>query len=77
MFADDIAIISDTVIRLQLQLKCLHTFCEQSKLTVNVLKTKIIVFKRGGGLSQAERWTYNNCNIEIVNDFWFVGVCFH
>ena len=64
MFADDITIISDTIIGLQRQ------------LTVNVSTIKIIVFKRGGGLSRAERWTYNNCNIEVVNGFSYVGVFF-
>jgi len=60
MFADDIAIISDTIIGLQRQ------------LTVNMSKINIIEFKRGGGLTRAERWTYNSCNIEVVN----VGVFF-
>ena len=36
-----------------------------------------MVFKRCGCLSRAERWTCNNCNIEIVNDFSYVGVFFN
>ena len=35
-----------------------------------------MVFKRGGGSARAERWAYNNCNIEIVNGFSYVDVFF-
>ena len=52
MFADDIALISDTVIGLQMQLNCLHQFCITSKLVVNIDKTKVLVFKRGGQLAR-------------------------
>jgi len=43
------ALISDTVIGLQRQLNTLDEFCK-IKMNVNVCKTKVIVFKRGGRL---------------------------
>jgi hypothetical protein len=76
MFADDIAFIADTISNLQKQLNILQSFCDQSKLKVNVNKTKIVVFKRGGQLSRRERWTYNNNEIEVVSGFTYVGVYF-
>jgi hypothetical protein len=48
MFADDIALISDTIVGLQKQLNLLQQFCISSKFVVNIEKTKVLVFKRGG-----------------------------
>ena len=76
MFADDIALISDTVVGLQRQLNILFLFCEKSKLIVNIDKTKILVFKRGGAIARREKWYFNNNELEIVNGFTYVGVYF-
>ena len=76
MFADDIALIADTVVGLQRQLKRLYDFCQRSKVVVNITKTKIMVFERGGALARWEMWTFNNCKIEVVNGFTYVGLCF-
>ena len=48
MFADDIALLSDTVAGLQRQLNILYDYCLTSKLYVNIAKKKVLVFKRGG-----------------------------
>jgi len=54
MFAEDVALIPDTVIGLQRQLNTLVEFCTEYELDVNVNTTKVVVFKRGGRLSQKE-----------------------
>ena len=53
--ADDIALISDTIVGLQRQLHLLRDYCLESKLVVNVVKTKVVVFKNGGRISHHER----------------------
>ena len=40
---------------LQHQLNCLQTFCDINKLSVNIDKTKVLVFKNGGSLSRKEQ----------------------
>jgi len=40
MFADDMALIADTVVGLQRQLHILYDFCQRSKVVVNITKTK-------------------------------------
>jgi hypothetical protein len=50
LYADDLALISDTVFGLQRQLNILADYCREWGLTVNIDKTKIIVFRRGGQL---------------------------
>lgn len=76
MFADDIALMSDTVKGLQSQLNVLSEFCNKYMLSVNVTKTKIVVFKKGGVLARNEKWTYKNTYLEVVSSFCYVGLKF-
>ena len=45
LFADDIALISDTIVDLLRQLHLLRDYCLESKLVVNVVKTKVVVLR--------------------------------
>ena len=63
MFADDVALISDTVIGLQRQLSTLVEFCTEYEINVNVNKTKVVVFKRGGHVYLRKR---NGCLMENI-----------
>jgi len=74
MFADDLALIADTVLELQRQLNILSDFCLQYKLKVNEDKTKVVVFKNGGVLSRNEKWHYRNVKLEVVNKFCYLGL---
>ena len=65
MFADDIACISDTISGLQKQLNILSTYCATYKLQVNIDKTKVLIFKKGGQLSRREKWYYNGHILEL------------
>ena len=76
MFADDVALLSDTICGLQRKLNILKDFSDDSCLTVNIQKTKIMVFKRGGRPAYNEHWTYDGANIEVVQSFTYVGVTF-
>ena len=69
MFADDLALLSDTIVGLQRQLNVLRDFCNTNKLKVNEAKTKVVVFKSGGILSRHESWTYYNVKLKVVNKF--------
>ena len=76
MFADDVALLADTVIGLQRQLNVLYNFCQTSYLKVNSQKSKVMVFKKGGRLSRHETWTYGGEKLDIVPSFSYVGVTF-
>ena len=49
-------------------------FCNKWDLTVNIDKTKIVVFRKGGTLNSQEKWTYADDEIEIVNSFNYLGI---
>ena len=76
MFADDLALIADTVVGLQRQLNILSEFCKDFKLKVNESKTKIVVFKNGGVLSKHETWHYGNVKLDVVSKFCYLGLVF-
>ena len=73
LFADDVALVADTVIGLQRQLNILSSYSDEWKIKVNVQKTKILVFKNGGQLSRHEKWYYKGDVVETVSGFTYVG----
>lgn len=76
LFADDVAIFSDSVIGLQRLLNNLSIYCDKWKMTVNLDKTKIVVFKNGGHLSKHEKWYYKGNRVEVVSHYKYLGVLF-
>ncbi|KAH3788003.1 hypothetical protein DPMN_166131 [Dreissena polymorpha] len=77
LFADDMAIIGKTPYEVQQHLNILKTYCDTWGLNVNTSKTKIIVFRKRGGLRHTGSWTYNGENIEVVSDFNYLGKVFN
>jgi hypothetical protein len=76
MYADDLAMINDTVGRLQAELNTLSTFCRNYGLRVNNTKTKIMVFRNGGTLRQNEKWFYQGKRVETVTYYKYLGITF-
>lgn len=76
LFADDIALISDTIGGLQKQIQILLQYCHDYKMVVNVKKTKIMVFRRGGNLSKREKWFCDGKLLEVVTGFQYAGLLF-
>ena len=74
MFADDVASFSDTIIRLQHQITCIERFCLSVDMHLNLLKTKIIVFRNGGVLKQAEEWFYIREVVDVVSFYKYLGI---
>jgi hypothetical protein len=76
LFADDLVLMSETAEGLQNMLNALHGYCVKWNLVVNVTKTKLMVFRRGGVLKANEVWRYNNEHIDVVNVFVYLGLLF-
>lgn len=76
MYADDVVILADTPILMQTMINRLRSFCVKWNLVVNMNKSKIVVFRRGGKLRKSEKWFYGNEVIEIVNHYKYLGVIF-
>ena len=77
LFADDMVVLANNVLELQNNKDLLYTYCSNWGLQVNTDKTKIVVFRKQGGLKYDESWTYNRSPLEVVNDFNYLGTVFN
>ena len=69
LFADDAVLVSETPEGLQRSLDSLKEYCDKWNLTVNIEKTKIVIYRKGGTLAHNIRFYYSGHEIEIVNSF--------
>ena len=76
LFADDLVLLSTTIVGLQTQLRNLHMSAERLDLRVNMAKTKVVVFRKGGYLGARERWFYGGESVEVVNAYKYLGIYF-
>ena len=76
LFADDIILLSESVIGLQNQLNMLKIEADRLKLTVNLGKTNIVVFRNGGHLSAHEKWCYGRLEVKVINSYKYLGMIF-
>ena len=77
LFAGGMILASDTVCGLQNQLNVLfdHT-ANRLSLSVNMDKSKIVVFQNGAHIARREKWKYGDTRKEIVNMYKYLGIYF-
>ena len=63
LFADDAVIISESADGLQSSMNNLLAYCTKWNITVNVDKTKIVIFHKGR-LKKGYNWVYNNNSLK-------------
>ena len=76
LLADDVLLLSETVVGLQRQLNSLCRAAESLDLKVNLDKSNIVVFRKGGYLAARESWTYNGTKMPVVNVYKYLGIYF-
>ena len=76
LLADDIVLVSETVVGLQNQLNNLQRASRKLQLKVNMDKSNIIVFRKGGYLSSKEIWFYDEAKMPVVNAYRYLGINF-
>ena len=77
LFADDMVIFGKTPEDLQNSLDMLKQYCDKWGLMVNTKKTKVMVFRKRGGLRHNEIWEYEGDSLDVVNDFNYLGIVFN
>ena len=73
LFADDMVLFSNTKKGLQNGLQGLEKYCDDWGLTVNIEKTKCMVFKKGGKIGKLDKWSYKGEPLETVKHFKYLG----
>ena len=76
LFADDVVLLSYTVIGLQQQLNILRDTAKKLGLVVNLQKSNMVVFRNGGHIAAREKLFYDGMKLEIVNQYKYLGVIF-
>ena len=74
LFADGIALLSDTIVGLQNQLDVLARNCARLDLYVNLDKSNIVIFRNGDTFSRKKKWFYTGQNITVVNSYKYLGL---
>lgn len=74
-FADDMVSLAPTPGHLQRKINTLADYFEKLGLKVNLGKTKVMVFRKGGRVGNI-MFKYNGQPIEIVNEYTYLGVLF-
>lgn len=74
LYADDLVIISESSDGLQHMINAFFEYCVLWSLTVNLQKSKIMVFRQGPRLSANLKWKYGEHDIDIVNEYKYLGV---
>ena len=69
MYADDLALISDSESNLQNMLNVLAAWCTKWRMKVNVSKTKVVHYRANSQERSTVSFKYNNDTIEYVHQY--------
>ena len=75
LYADDLILMSESAAGLQKQLDALASFCEARQLTVNLSKTKVVVFEHRQ--SDVPDFVLNGAVVERVESYKYLGFVVH
>ena len=76
LYADDTIVMAESPKDLQDALNAVFEYCSSWKLTVNTSKTKVVIFSRGK-LRNIPDFTFGADNLEVVDDYTYLGVTFN
>lgn len=76
LYADDFVVFSASPEGLQKSLDILFEYCHKWKLTVNIDKSKVMIFRKGGRISDDLSFTYGDMEMEIVSKYTFLEIVF-
>ena len=76
LYADDIATGGDSVGRLHRIINEIERFCDHWGLLLNMTKSKLVVFSRGGIVKNIEKWYFKGKEIEVVSMYKYLGLIF-
>lgn len=75
-YADDVVVMAKNEEEMQSMIRRLEKYFERKKLEVNVGKTKVMRFRKGGGRNTTVDWRWRGKKIEEVKEFKYLGYVF-
>ena len=76
LYADDMIIISESAHGLQRALDKLHDYCDKWKLLVNINKSNVMIFNRGGKVISRDSFHYGDSGLQIAKEYCYLGILF-
>ena len=76
LFAYDIVLVAHTVFEIQKKLDVLYEVATKLGLIVNIKKSKVLVFRKGGRLVGIEKWHVGGKKLEVVTEYHYLGFLF-
>ena len=73
LFADDTVLFGNSKEDLQLVLNIFERYCDEWKLTVNISKTKVLIFSSGRNLNN-QKFYFKGNELEVVNEYKYLGI---
>ena len=77
MYADDMVLFSESIAELQKMIDTVNICSNRHDLFVNLSKTKIVVFRKRGGIKAEDKWFLNSNKFETCDNFMFLGILFY
>lgn len=74
LYADDIAILSESEDMMQIMLNRTHDYCQKWDLQVNTSKTKTMIFSKKFRKNPKKKFFIDRERIEIVKNFKYLGI---
>ena len=74
LYADDTVLFSDSESDMKHSLEMFDLYCKTWQLTVNVEKTKIVVFS--SGRNKQYKFMFDSREVEVSNDYKYLGIYF-
>ena len=75
LYADDTVVLAESPTELQSALDAVHSYCQEWKLSVNITKTKVVMFSRGR-VKRAPTFLFGSEPLEMVHEYTYLGTVF-
>ena len=74
LYADDLLLMSDSTEDLQLGIDILYDYCTRWKLNINIEKTIVVIFRKGGSLSINDHYFFGDTLLTVTNTYSYLGM---
>ena len=69
MYADDLQVMATRVESVQNALNALESWCSENSIHVNLSKTRVVKYRRGGRLAASDKLTYKGEAVEFASEY--------
>ncbi|CAB0004143.1 unnamed protein product [Nesidiocoris tenuis] len=75
-YADDVVLLAQDPATMQVMIRDLAAYCRKWNMIINLKKSKIMVFRKGGRLGRTEKWYLDDKEIQVVPKYTYLGITF-